>query len=106
MPLLGALLVTLASGLAEFFVKFMSGKLAIGAAAVSLLAVITAALLVTFNALVVPLAQNAFSNEVGQFLGLAFPPVAGDCMAAMGTCWAACTLYAWQLKCLNMLVEA
>jgi hypothetical protein len=106
MPFLGALLVTLAGGLADFLVKFMGGKLAIGTAAVAAFGIITVALLATFNALVVPLAQQAFATEVGQFLGLAFPPVAGNCMFVMGAVWSACTLYAWQARCLAMLVEA
>lgn len=106
MPLLGALLVTLAGGLADFLVKFMSGKLAIATAALAAFGIITVALLVAFNTLVAPLAQQAFSSEVGQFLGLAFPPVAGNCMFTMGAVWSACTLYAWQARCLAMFVEA
>lgn len=106
MPLLGGLLVALASGLADFFVKFVSGKVAIAAAALTAFGVITVALLVAFNKLVAPLAEQAFSSEVGQFLGLAFPPVSGNCMFVMGAVWSACTLYSWQARCLAMFVEA
>jgi hypothetical protein len=106
MPLLAGLLVTLASALADFFVKFVSGKMAIAAAAFTALGLITAALLLTFNTLVAPLAQSVFSSDVGQMLGLAFPPVSGNCMFVMGAVWSACTLYSWQAKCLAMFVEA
>jgi len=106
MPVLGALLYSLLGGLAAFFVKFMTRKMAVISAAITALAVITGALLLTFNTVISPLAQQAFSNEVGQFLGLAFPPVAGTCIAAMGTIWAACTLYGWQLRALAISVQA
>jgi hypothetical protein len=106
MPLLGNLLVALVTGLAGFLGQFLARKVAVIAAGVGALGVITIALLAVFNNVVAPLAQQAFSTEYGQFLGLCFPPVAGNCMAAMGTVWAACTLYGWQAKALSIAVQA
>jgi hypothetical protein len=101
MPGLGALVSALFVGLIDFFVTFVGRKLSVVLSSITMLGIVTAALLATFNALIVPLAAKAFSTEVGQFLGLAFPPVAGDCMAVMAAIWAACTLYAWQVKAID-----
>lgn len=106
MPLLGSLLLTLVSGFASFLAQFLAKKVAIIAAALTGLAAITVALLAVFNSLVAPLAEQAFSTEYGQFLGLCFPPVSGNCLAAIGACWAACTLYGWQVKALSLAVQA
>lgn len=106
MPLLGALFVSLASGIATFFVQFLTRKLAIATAAVAALGVVTVALLAGFNMLVAPLAANLFATSYGQVLGLAFPPVAGTCIAAIGVCWSACTLYRWQVKAISLAATA
>lgn len=106
MPLLGALFATLASGFAAFLVQFLTRKLAIATAAVASLALVTGVLLGGFNLLVAPLVAGLFSTSYGQVLGLAFPPVAGTCMAAIGLCWSACTLYKWQVKAISLAVVA
>lgn len=106
MALLGALFVSLASGLATFFVQFLTRKLAIAAAAVAAFGAVTVALLAGFNGLVSPLVAQLFSTSYGQVLGLAFPPVAGTCMAAIGLCWSACTLYKWQVKAISLAAVA
>lgn len=106
MPLLGALLVSLASGIASFFVQFLTRKLAVATAAVAALGLVTVALLAAFNGLVAPLVAQLFSTSYGQVLGLAFPPVAGTCMAIIGACWSACTLYKWQVGAIKLSAVA
>jgi hypothetical protein len=106
MPLLGALISTLMVGLVDFFVRFFTRKVAVLFAALTAFSAMTAVLLVSFNSVVSPLADQLFSNEVGQFLGLAFPPVAGTCMATIASTWAACALYGWQTRALALSVQA
>lgn len=81
---------------AGFFVASFGKKVATGALAVALFGAALLALLATFRGLVSPLVAAAFSTEYGQFIGLAFPPVAGNCLATIAACWAACVLYRWQ----------
>jgi len=106
MPIFAALVSGLMGALASFLAKFVARKVAVVGAALTALATITGAALVTFNALVSPLVAQMFSTSYGQLIGLAFPPVAGTCMATLGAAWAACTLYAWQVKALRISVEA
>lgn len=106
MPALGALFVALASGIATFLVQFLTRKLAIATAAVAALAVVTGALLLGFNTLVAPLVAQLFSTNYGQVIGLAFPPVAGTCVAAISIAWSACTLYKWQVGAIKLATSA
>lgn len=106
MPLLGTLLVNLVGGLAGFFAQFLTRKVAVVSAALVALSTITAALLLVFNSAVSPLVGQLFATEYGQFLGLAFPPVAGNCLVTIGTVWSACTLYGWQAKALALAVQS
>lgn len=106
MPLFATLFAGVMGAFASFLAQFVTRKLAVVTAAVAALAAITGGLLLAFNTLVSPLAQQMFSTEYGQFLGLAFPPVAGTCLAAIASAWAACALYGWQLKALSISVQA
>lgn len=106
MPLLGSLLVKLFGGLAAWLVTILGRKLAVSTAAVASLAAITTALIVTFRALMAPLLQAMFQTQYGQFMGLAFPPVAGNCIAAIGATWAACALYRWQKSAISLAVQS
>ena len=49
--------------------------------------------MVLFNAMVSPLVASMFSTQYGQFLGLAFPPVAGTCLATITATWVGCSTY-------------
>jgi hypothetical protein len=106
MPILGGLLVTLFSAFASFFATFLTRKIAVAGAAVASLGTITLALLAVFNTQVAPLAAAVFSTQYGQFIGLAFPPMAGTCMASIGVVWSACTLYAWQRRAINLAAQS
>lgn len=106
MPILGALFVSLASGIATFLVQFLTRKLAIATAAVAALALVTGVLLTGFNTLLSPLVASLFATNYGQVIGLAFPPAAGTCTAVIGLCWAACTLYKWQVQAIKLSAVA
>jgi hypothetical protein len=106
MPLLGALLATLFGGVASFLVAIFAKKFAVAAAAVAALAVATVALMAAFRSLVAPLVANAFNTQYGQFIGLAFPPAAGNCLATIALCWSACALYRWQVTAIKLSASA
>jgi hypothetical protein len=106
MPLLAGLLVSLASGFAAFFTKYVTQKIAVGLAAVATIATLLAALLLLMRTTISPLAAAMFSTSYGSWAGLAFPPIAGTCLAAVVTTWSACTLYAWQKHALDAFLKA
>lgn len=106
MPLLAVLFSGLMGGLVTFLAKFVVRKVAIMGAALAMLTTITAALLVFMNALVTPMLSKMFETQYGTVLGLAFPPAAGTCMAAIGLTWAACALFKWQLRALSISIQA
>jgi hypothetical protein len=106
MPILATFIGALLSSLASFFVRFVAVKTSIALAAVAALSALSLGLVLTFNALVSPLVQQAFSTQYGQLLGLAFPPVAGTCIAAIAAAWAACGLYKWQVTAVKTIARA
>lgn len=106
MPLLGALLVSLFGGIASWLAEVVTRKVVVAGAAITAFGVATVALLAAFNGLVAPLVARAFSTSYGQVIGLAFPPVAGTCLATLGACWAACALYKWQAAAIKLGASA
>jgi hypothetical protein len=55
-----------------------------------------------FNNVVSPLVGQMFSTQYGQFLGLAFPPIAGTCMTGIAATWGACALYKLKVQSIKM----
>jgi len=106
MPLFALFFGSMLSALAGFLAKFLTRKLAVASTAIAALATVTGALLAAFNLAVAPLVAQMFSTAYGQLLGLAFPPVAGTCLAVYGSMWAACGLYSWQVRALKISVVA
>lgn len=106
MPILAGLLVSCFSSLASFFALSLSKKVAFGLAAVATLGGLYGAMVVAMNAAVSPLLASLFSTSYGQFIGLAFPPMAGTCLGIVASAWAACTLYAWQKKALDLFAKS
>lgn len=98
MPLLGALFTSLFSALGLFLAKMFAAKLAIRIIAVTALTALSTGLVAAFNTQMVPLVQAAFSTQYGQFIGLAFPPIAGTCLTTITTLWVACTTYRMQAR--------
>ena len=105
MTLLGTLLVNLFSGLMNFFVHFMTKKIAFGVAVTVTLGGIIAAVIGTMRALVAGIAVAASDPAFLMGLSIGFPSNAPTCMAAIATCWAACTLYSWQKSALDLFAK-
>ena len=106
MPILAGLLASLFGGISAFLVQFITRKIAVVAMAVTGFGLAVVALMATFNLLVAPLAQAMFSTQYGQFIGLAFPPMAGTCLASLATCWGACALYKLKVQSIKMSASA
>lgn len=102
MPILGALFVSLFGSLAGVMAAVFGRKLAVAAAAVASLAVLYGALMVAFNTIVQPIVAGMFATQWGQALGLAFPPAAGNCLAALGLAWSTCVAFSWQKSALKL----
>jgi len=96
MPLLAAFLSTLFQAVAAFMLKMFLAKLSLRIVGYGLLIALSGAMVAGFNGFIAPLVGQMFNTQYGQFLGLAFPPVAGTCIAtlvaAMGF------VYAYRLK--------
>jgi len=106
MPLLGALLVGLFGGLTTFLAEFVGKKVAVALAYAAVLTSSFVALLALLGSVVAPLLAGLFSSfpYVG-WMGLAFPPVTGACLAALATTWAGCMLYKWQRDVLKVMAS-
>lgn len=106
MPLLGTLLGSLFGGLASWLAQLWAKKIVVAGLAVAAFALALVALMAVFNSLVSPLIGAMFSTQYGQFMGLAFPPIAGSCMASIATCWGACALYKLKIQSIKMSASA
>lgn len=103
MPILAGLIGSFFTGLGALLSAVFAAQIAIKLAAVAAFLGFGVALLAAFNLLVAPIAAVVFQTAYGQFIGLAFPPIAGTCWAAISTLWAACALYGIQRRALGML---
>lgn len=106
MPVLGALFATLFGGFATFLAGFITKKVLVAGTAVAALAASMGALLLLFRTQVAPLIEQAFSTNYGQVIGLAFPPIAGNCLAVIAAVWAGCVLYRWQVTAIKISASA
>lgn len=106
MPLLGALLTSLFSGLAAWLAQYLTKKVVTVGLAVAAFAVTLGVLMAFFATVVSPLVGSLFSTAYGQFLGLAFPPMAGTCLAAISASWTACALYKLKIQSIKMSASA
>jgi predicted PurR-regulated permease PerM len=106
MPVLGALISALFSGFAAWLAQYLSKKLVVVALAVTGFAAALIALMLVFSTVVSPIVAQLFNTQYGQFLGLAFPPAAGSCLAAIGATWSACALYKLKIQSIKMSASA
>lgn len=106
MPLLATLLASLFGAAGGIFVGETAKKVATAAVAVVAFGLALGALMLMFNTLVAPLVQAMFQTSFGQFIGLAFPPIAGTCMASITTCWIGCALYKLKVQSIKMSASA
>ena len=98
MPLFAALFSALFSALGVFLAKIFAAKLAIRLFGVATLTALGAGLLATFNGLIAPLVAQAFSTSYGQFIGLAFPPIAGTVLTTYFAAWIGVQTYKMQVR--------
>lgn len=106
MPILAGLITALFGGIASLIALLWAKKISVAVLAIAGFALALVALLAVFNGLVSPLLATMFSTGLGQFIGLAFPPIAGTCMAALATCWGACALYRLKLDAIKATASA
>ena len=106
MPILAGLLTSLFGGIASFIALFWAKKISVAVLAIAAFAAALAVLLTMFNLLVTPFLAAMFSTTYGQFLGLAFPPMAGTCMVSIGTCWGGCALYKLKMQAIKLTAAA
>lgn len=93
MPLLGQLLMNLLGGTLGGMAQKVAQKVIDRGLVVAAITAATAALMTLFNTTVAPMAAAMFETQYGQFIGLAFPPVAGSCLAAISLVWVGCNTY-------------
>lgn len=96
MPLFAAFFGALFSSLGVFLAKLFAAKLAIRIAGVAVLVALASGLVTAFNGWIVPMLSLLFNTQYGQFLGLAFPPVAGTVMTTYMTAVLAVATYKLQ----------
>lgn len=84
----------LVAPLVQWFAKRAATKVVAGAALLTALG----AAMVTFNSLVSPLMASMFNTQYGQFIGLAFPPISGSCIAAIMGTWLGIQTYKLQAR--------
>jgi len=102
MPLLAQLLVTLSGAFSTFLGAILAARVAVRLAAIAAAATFAGLLLLLFNTTVAPLAAQMFETPYGSFIGLAFPPIAGTCLATFVGVWVGCTAYALKVKAVRM----
>jgi formate hydrogenlyase subunit 3/multisubunit Na+/H+ antiporter MnhD subunit len=105
MPLLGTLLTTLFGAISAFLAKLFIAKLTIRVLGVAAIVSVGGVLMGVFNSTVSPLVAQMFNNPYGQFIGLAFPPISGTCIAAITTVWGACATYSLQVRAIRTTAE-
>lgn len=103
MPLLGSLIAGLFASLTSVLGAWFGVSVAVKVAAVAAFLAFAAALLAVFNTAVAPLVGAMFATSWGMVLGLAFPPIAGTCLAVLAAVWGACGLYGMQRKALGLV---
>lgn len=106
MPILAGLLSSLFAGLATFLTQIWAKKFVVAGLAIGAFAVALGVLMALFNTLVSPLAQAMFTTQYGQFIGLAFPPISGTCMASIVSCWTGCALYKLKMQSIKLTASA
>lgn len=106
MPLLAGLISSLFGIIASLVAYVWAKKISVAIVAIAACAAALTVLLAVFNGLITPFLAGMFSTSLGQFVGLAFPPIAGTCMASLGICWGACALYRIKVQAIKITASA
>lgn len=96
MPLFAALFGAFFQAFAVFLAKLFAARLAMRLIGVGVLITLSTGLVATFNQFISPLVAAIFSTSYGQFLGLAFPPIAGTVLTGLLALWLA--VFTYRLK--------
>jgi hypothetical protein len=96
MPVLAAMIELVFSKLMLFLGLLFAKRVALTLAGVTAWAAISTSLYLTMRQFIVPIFNAMFQTAYGSLIGLAFPPIAGNCMFAISSVWAACGLYTYQ----------
>lgn len=96
MPLLAAFLGTMFTAIGGFMLKLFLVRTGIRAIGVAAVLALWTGLLSLFNGFISPLIAQAFVTQYGQFVGLAFPPIAGTCITTI--VGAAAAFQAYRIK--------
>ncbi|WP_234264904.1 DUF5455 family protein [Hydrogenophaga sp. NFH-34] len=98
MPALAALIGAVFTQLGFFLLKLFLARAAIRAVGVTAIIALSVGLVATFNEFLAPLVQSAFMTSYGQFIGLAFPPIAGTCLATIVSAVGAVFVYRLKVR--------
>lgn len=108
MPLIGALLGSLLTGLVAYFSQFVTRKVAFGGAVVVASSALTLALFAALRGVMV-MADGSLSGLPQMFVSaffMAVPPAAIPCVSAYITIWSACGVYTWQRDLIHLFAKA
>lgn len=104
MPLFAVLFKAVLGNLAAAVALFITTKYAIRMAAVLALAAIYITAVTLFSTTIAPLLGALFSTGYGQFIGLAFPPIAGSVVAGLGALWVSLVGFSYYQRFARILV--
>lgn len=96
MPLFAAFFSALFQALGVFLLRLFVAKLGLRVAGYATLVALSVSFVAAFNGFIAPLVSTMFNTQYGQFIGLAFPPIAGTCIATLVSAMGA--VYAYRLK--------
>lgn len=107
MPLLGALLGQLFTGLVVWLAQYVTRKVAFAAAGMAMMTALTAGLYVVMRAALATTANvtTGLPAIFLQAMQMAIPPVAPACISTYVTVWTACTVYTWQRDLLHIAIK-
>ncbi len=108
MPLLGALLTNLFSGLVAWFAQYVTRKVAFGLAATAAMSTLTLGLYLLMRTSLNGLASYVTGAPaiLLDALALSIPPAAPFVISTYITMWTACTVYTWQRDLLYLFAKA
>lgn len=104
MPALAALLSGLLGNVYALVLAVVGARYALTLSAGLALATLYVTAVAVFSAFVSPLLGALFSTEYGQFMGLAFPPVAGTVLAGLFGLWNALMGYRYLYRFAALMV--
>ena len=104
MPLFAVLFKAVMGNLVAFASLFVTAKYAIRLAAVLALAAIYITAVTVFTTVVSPLVGSLFATSYGQFIGLAFPPIAGTVVTGLSGLWVALVGFSYYQRFARILV--